>query len=295
MADNPIKVLLVEDNPGDARLLGSMLEAAGAAPFLVTNAIRLEQAMEFLANETFDAVVLDLGLPDSSGIGTVDRTHMPAVNSRVPIVVVTGAVDGEEAVEAARHGAHDFLLKNDLRAENLVRTIRFAIERQRLRNRTEDEDAKRRHENETHSLESISAGGTSLVTARAHGTERLRESTPDTFDLLVDQYVELIGGAAERHAFRVDGKTSQGLRVLAQRLGFLRARPRDVVDIHTTAVKKAMECKQFRRACVLDDESRLLPIEVMGYLAAYYRDRMIPAGSPRAVARRRVEWNRTGE
>lgn len=287
MGDDPFKVLLVEDNPGDVRLFEAMLGSATDAPFAVTNAKRLEEASTLLEREQFDAVILDLGLPDSTGISTVERTRQKASDSRVPIIVITGLLDEASAVEAVRQGAQEFLLKNDLNATSLIRTLRFAIERQRARNQAEDAEVQRRHENEMNSLENISNVNTSLVTARAYGMSRLRESSPDTFDLLVEQYGELIEQAVEQRAFKVDRKTSQGLRVLAQRLGFLRARPRDVVEIHSAAIKREMSGVQIRRAYVLSEEARLLLIEVMGYLASYYRDHMIPGVSPRTIVRNR--------
>lgn len=284
MAGEPIKVLLVEDNPGDVRLLRTMLSSEGESSFQVSTAQRLEEARELLEKEAFDAVILDLGLPDSSGMSTVDGTREKTSENRVPIVVVTGIFDEQSAFDAVKHGAQDFLVKNELRAANLVRAIRLAVERQVVRNRLEDEEARQRHESEISSLENISAVGTSLVTARAFGMERLRESSSDTFDLLVEQYAELIGQAVEQRAFKVDRKTTQGLRVMAQRLGFLRARPRDVVEIHTTALKSEVAAKQMRRAYVVSEEARLLLIELMGYLAAYYRDHMVPTASPRSAS-----------
>lgn len=284
MNGGPIKVLLVEDNPGDVRLMQTMLSSEGDLSFQVSTTSRLDEARRMLERETFDAVILDLGLPNSTGISTVDNAHEQASENRVPIIVVTGLFDEQTAFDAVRHGAQDFLVKNELRASGLIRAIRLAVERQVSRNRDEDTEAARRHENEMNSLENISAVGTSLVTARAYGMERLREASPDTFDLLVEQYSELIDRAVEQRAFKVDRKTSQGLRVMAQRLGFLRARPRDIVEIHTAALRNGVANKQMRRAYVIAEEARLMLIEVMGYLAAYYRDHMVPAASSRAAA-----------
>lgn len=289
MTADPFKVLLVEDNPGDVRLFETMLGAATDAPFLIKNAKRLEEATALLETDVFDAVILDLGLPDSSGLNTVDRTREKATENRVPIIVITGLLDDATAFDALKHGAQEFLSKDSLNAASLVRTLRFSIERQRARNRIEDDDARRRHENEMTSLENISSVGTSLVTARTYGMARLRESSPDTFELLVEQYAELVEQAVEQRAFKIDRKTSQGLRVLAQRLGFLRARPRDVVEIHTDAIKREMAGRQMRRAYVMAEEARLMLVEVMGYLAAYYRDHMLPGASSRTMARSRAD------
>ena len=144
MADESFRILLVEDNPGDARLLQGMLSTSGGEPFDIVHATHLNQAIGLLERDAFHAVILDLGLPDSNGMSTVDRTREPAFDCRVPIIVVTGEIDEEQADDALRHGALDYLAKNDLQPENLVRTLRYAIQRQRTRNSIEDADLLRR-------------------------------------------------------------------------------------------------------------------------------------------------------
>ena len=96
-----IVVLLVEDNPGDARLIRERLVVAHGDDFRVEHVARVVEACERLAEGGIDLVLLDLYLPDSSGIGTVTRVHAAA--PRVPIVVLTGMND-EEFAERMRVG-----------------------------------------------------------------------------------------------------------------------------------------------------------------------------------------------
>lgn len=272
----PTRILIVEDNPGDALLLTQLLAEAEGGPYDVVQAETLEAALSRLKTEEFAAVILDLALPDSQGMATVDRTRDQVAAMRVPIIVLTGVTDEREGLMAVKHGAQDFLVKNDLHAARLVRTVQYAIERQRARAREEEEQARQHHEREVETLESFSSTGTTLVTARAFGMERLRDASPDTFEALVDQYMQIVDLAIEQRAFKVDRKTSQDLRVMAQRLGFLRAHPRDVVDIHVSTMRKQMNDQKVRRYYVIAEESRMLLTELMGYVASYYRDHMAP-------------------
>jgi CheY-like chemotaxis protein len=110
MMDAAIKVLLVEDNPVDARIAAELLGKNGA--FELTHVARLSEAAQQLSEQRFDAVLLDLMLPDSSGLATVDSVQERAPD--VPIVVYSGfgAEDVLFAREAIRGGAQEFLPKS---------------------------------------------------------------------------------------------------------------------------------------------------------------------------------------
>ena len=131
-ADTPhVNVLLIEDNPGDARLIREMLADSKGAVFDMELADRLSTGLAHLAggNGDFDVILLDLSLPDSSGIDTFVRTGAQAKN--VPIVVLTGLYDTELAILAVQNGAQDYLVKGQVNSEIVVRAIRYAIERNR--------------------------------------------------------------------------------------------------------------------------------------------------------------------
>src|SRR5271166_3519355 len=127
MATETTKVLLVEDNLGDARLLYEGLEEALPQQFQMTHVRRLSEALEYLWGETCDVVLLDLGLPDSHGIDTLTVTRAQAPG--VPIVVLTGFQDEAMAVEALKGGAQDYLVKGQVDSKQLGRCLRYAIVR----------------------------------------------------------------------------------------------------------------------------------------------------------------------
>jgi signal transduction histidine kinase len=127
--DRPIKVLLIEDNPGDARLIQELLRGATTAQFELTCVERLAAGLQRLAEETFDVLLLDLGLPDSQGLDTFTKTQTQAPD--VPIVLLTALDDEAFALEAVRKGAQDYLVKGQVDSNLLARAMRYAIERHR--------------------------------------------------------------------------------------------------------------------------------------------------------------------
>ena len=127
MSTEPTKVLLVEDNRGDARLLYEGLEEALPEQFQMTHVRRLSEALEYLWEETCDVVLLDLGLPDSHGLDTLVVTRAQAPG--VPIVVLTGFQDEALAGEALKGGAQDYLVKGQVDSKLLARSLRYAIVR----------------------------------------------------------------------------------------------------------------------------------------------------------------------
>ena len=125
-----VRVLLVEDNPADARLVEILLSEAGSsADFEVAHSERFAEALQRLEEATFEVILLDLSLPDSSGLETVSR--MRAAAPRTPMVVLSGQDDEEVALRAVQQGAQDYLIKGQGDGNLIARTIRYAIERQR--------------------------------------------------------------------------------------------------------------------------------------------------------------------
>jgi len=123
-------LLLVEDNPGDARLLREMLSDQGLHQSKLTHVERLSDAERHLTEHEVDLILLDLGLPDAHGLGAVERTH--AVAPRVPLVVLTGLDDEAMATQALQEGAQDYLIKGQIDGRSLLRSLRYAIERKTM-------------------------------------------------------------------------------------------------------------------------------------------------------------------
>jgi len=127
MADRTIRVLLVEDNPGDARIIEETLTGVTDSGFAFHWVDRLSRAMEYLKETDVSIILLDLSLPDSHGLDTFGRIHGEAPDT--PIIVLTGLDDEEVAVRTVHQGAQDYLVKGCVDGHLLVRAIRYAIER----------------------------------------------------------------------------------------------------------------------------------------------------------------------
>ena len=123
-----LRVLLVEDEPGDARLVEFALRMSTSPRFIVTHVVTLAAAIAHVQSDAdLDVVLLDLSLPDSSGIATVSRMHEAA--SKTPIVIMTGMDDQRFASFALEAGAQDYLIKSDDPEKTVGRAIRYAITR----------------------------------------------------------------------------------------------------------------------------------------------------------------------
>jgi len=129
--DEDIRVLLVEDNPGDQRLIREALNEVRYAHIKLEHVDCLQAAQNILAAQEFDLILLDLSLPDSNGLTTVEKTADAAPDT--PIVILTGLDDVNTGIQAVRAGAQDYLVKGEVTGHLLVRAIRYAIERQRMK------------------------------------------------------------------------------------------------------------------------------------------------------------------
>jgi PAS domain S-box-containing protein len=123
-----MRILLIEDNPGDARLVQELLKQAGEKS-IIEVVEYLESGVQFLLSQDVDAVLLDMNLPDSRGLETL--TKVQSRFPHLPIVVMTSIDDTELAAQAVRLGAQDYLVKGQADGELLRRSLIYAIERKR--------------------------------------------------------------------------------------------------------------------------------------------------------------------
>jgi signal transduction histidine kinase len=124
-----MQVLLVEDNPGDVRLLREMVAEDPFTEWQITHAGSFANAVEHLGASNFDVILLDLSLPDTHGLNTFVR--MAALEPAAPVIVLSGLDDTTLALQAVRTGAQDYLLKGEVTSNLITRAMRYAIERKR--------------------------------------------------------------------------------------------------------------------------------------------------------------------
>jgi len=125
-----LSLLLIEDNHGDARLLREMLGGAGDQTLALTWVQRLATAFESLSQQPPDLILLDLSLPESTGLDTFGRVQDLVPD--IPIIILTGLNDQSLALRAVQMGAQDYLVKGSIDTNLLLRSINYAVERHRL-------------------------------------------------------------------------------------------------------------------------------------------------------------------
>lgn len=130
MDDSAVTVLLIEDDANDARLIRRALNETQAPFFQLEHVSRLSAGVERIPRGGIDVVLLDLSLPDSHGFASFSALHCQFPN--VPVVLLTGIEDEKLAVQAAREGAQDYIMKSQVDGRLLARAIRYAFERHRL-------------------------------------------------------------------------------------------------------------------------------------------------------------------
>jgi DNA-binding NtrC family response regulator len=126
---SPVVILLIEDNPGDVRLVKEMLYEEDKVH--ISCAASLEEGLEHLKDLVCDIILLDLNLPDSNGFGTFLELHKRVPD--IPVIILTGLDDKDLGLEAVRKGAQDFLVKGKFDGNLLIKSISYSIERQKLR------------------------------------------------------------------------------------------------------------------------------------------------------------------
>ena len=127
---NNIKILLFEDNPGDAGLIEEMVNDSANYSYELKIAETMEEGMDLLKVDSYNLILLDLGLPDSDGINTF--LNVQRENSAVPIIILTGLNNDNIGVEAVKMGAQDYLTKGSVDPDLLERSIKYSIERNKV-------------------------------------------------------------------------------------------------------------------------------------------------------------------
>ncbi len=159
------------------------------------------------------------------------------------------------------------LFNPSCRVDGLVATIEDVTER------VEEEEHQRQElKHKLEALDLLSASPQTTITAQMFGQSPLHITAPEIFAELVEQYDQLIELALEQRVYKVEYPISDTLRAIAQRLGVLQARPRDVVEIHSVALRQKVEGANASKTKAYVEESQLIALELMGYLTAFYRN-----------------------
>lgn len=212
----PYRVLHVEDDPMDARLIGMMLDELDMPPGAVRNVATLAEAIDVVRSNTVDVVFLDLDLPDSEGVETVQRLLASGFDR--PVVVLTGHGDDALGLQAVTSGAQDYLIKDDVTANVLARVMRYAVERHHVLTLEREEVA-------AAAAEALHAATEEARGAHEIEAERRRIDESTTHDVIEGAYEDAIEGWTRVLELRDHDTMGHSRRVadlalaLAQRLG----------------------------------------------------------------------------
>jgi DNA-binding response OmpR family regulator len=277
-AMHKLKILIVDDDPDIAGALTLILQSAD---YDVISAATGQQCLQIARAERPDLIILDVRLPDINGLEVCRRIKTDPELARIAVINVTGMrTSKDDEVEGIEAGADAYLTK-----PVHLRTLLAHV--QTLLRARQTETAR-----EIESLEQFPRLPPAAVAAQSLGLTPLRESLPDLFDELVQHYGDLLDQALEQRVYKVNYQLAESLRALGDQLGFIKAGPRDVVQIHHAAllIKAANVTVSKARAYI--EEGRMLILELMGNLVSYYRNYTLSVRGDNASDGRKGEAGR---
>jgi DNA-binding NarL/FixJ family response regulator len=237
---------------------------------------RLARAFERADRGDIDAVLLDLGLPDSQGLDTFRkiRQRMPSV----PTIVLTGNDDEDLALQAVWAGAQDFLVKGKFDAKLLAHSLRYAIEREGARIESDRRQKVEFEEREVNAMVRLinpqgGAWGQATPAAAEPGDAGAGSAEQDAEEVR-RTYADMMELSQQRRTVRdVPARVTEGLRAVAMRMGRRDLGPKDVIELHDATLKAKTQGLPPAKALYYLEEGRRLVLELMGHLVTYYRDK----------------------
>jgi DNA-binding response OmpR family regulator len=253
-----LKILIVDDDPDIA---GAFTQILQSADYDVISASTGQECLQIARAERPDLILLDVRLPDINGLEVCRRIKTDPELARIAVINVTGMrTSKDDEVEGIEAGADAYLTK-----PVHLRTLLAHV--QTLLRARQTETAR-----EFESLEQFPRLPHAAVAAQSLGLTSLRESLPDLFDELVQHYGDLLDQALEQRVYKVNYQLAESLRALGDQLGFIKAGPRDVVQIHHAALLKKAANVTVSKSRAYIEEGRMLILELMGNLVSYYRN-----------------------
>jgi two-component system, cell cycle sensor histidine kinase and response regulator CckA len=248
MKSDMTDILLVEDNPGDAELIRLFLEEGFHCHYQLTHCQHLHEALAHIDRTHYDVILLDLSLPDSSGLATFKSVHNKA--QRVPIVILTGFDDLAMATCAMQGGAQDYLPKNTIDSNRLARTLRYAIERKHWE---ESIRLREEHITQMEKMDAISRLGRGL----AHNFNNLLTALIGNCELLIGRVHE--DAKALRYAEVIEKDAQRAASLTRQLLSLC---TRQVSHLQPTSINQAVTAVEvILRGTMSKDVSVFLELE----------------------------------
>lgn len=271
----PFSVLVVEDDPVDVKRLQRLFRKH--TEFSLVHAETLAISFALIEHGHFDIVLLDLSLPDSRGLLTLQKL---ANEVSIPIVVLSGTQEKGIALRAVQQGAQDYLLKENLDTESLFQTLRYAIERSRRISVLYETRESARRDCELRRLQDEpNYSNAPLENGAVPSGHSLEVDHPDIYELAKELYTDLLANALGRRVLpSLTLDVSKQLNRLGGILGEHLATPRDAIQVHTVSVEQTLMQIAPAKNAICHAEARYLLSGLLGHLCYYYRARSeIPA------------------
>ncbi|MGF1484092.1 MAG: response regulator [Opitutales bacterium] len=264
-----VQLLLVEDNPGDVALLEKFIREGSDSRFNLQARSCLRDAYQILEKKACELILLDLNLPDASGLEALSRLRDDY--PEIPVIVLTGLDDEQLARGSILMGAYDFLNKETLSPEILEQTLSFTLRRSGLLRAAQVIQQEQLSTKELSAFQEMRPSSDLSVTRSSLGIETLRERSPEIFRELIKSYATLLNKALEMQRLKVDFDLAAAVSDLAHRLGHLQAGARDLIDLHTEVLRDELIDANPRRSQAVTTEGRFLMIRALGALVNFYR------------------------
>lgn len=252
----PVRVLLIEDSPADADFITETLSADKHHSFRVKNAGRLSAGISLAAQEPVDVILLDLSLPDGRGLSTV--VHMREAAPKTPIVVLTGSDDEILWKNALEAGAQDYLVKGEISADGLVRSLKYAIVRKRLSDDLQDRERRLKEMDglKNDFIQMITHELTTPIVAIAESLSVI-EKEPDGRPQEKMEYLNI----AQRHADRLIRLTSDLIDLVQMESGHFAVRPAqiDLRNLIETAARSFQKSARDRNIRLIHPDGHQAP------------------------------------
>ncbi len=278
MPDRAMKILVVPAAGNSEPLPVASIDGHGLAVDSVERFDAAADALDRLDGDDIDLVLLDIGARGADALATIGDIRQRAPT--VPVIIITDGRDDAVALAALRSGAQDCLVRSEMEEHRplLARAVRFAIERGFYLSDLDRNHQEGIRDRDVEALQGIFAGAKLSVTERSLGQSSVRERHPADFRKLTVDYGCILDGvvaAATASPRRFENQeTAMALSAVADRLGLLGAGPRDVVDLHKSALAPRVEARDSRaarRALDYIEEGKLLVLQLMGQLVLFYR------------------------
>lgn len=267
------KILIAEDDADTLQAYSLLLRSEG---YDVLGSSSARECLRLAREERPDLILLDVRLPDLSGTEVCRQIKADPELAGTFVIHVSGVeVSPDSQAEGLESGADGYLTK-PIQYRKLTAQIRALL---RIR---EDVDSiiEGQQEREFASLERLSSRQGPSVAAQMFGVLPVRKGFPEIFEGLVKLYGELLDLALEQRAYKVERNIPEYLNAIVDQLGFLRAGPRDVVEIHSAALKRKAAGANLTKSQAYVEEGRMRLVELMGYLVSYYRSQSLGVTGP---------------